>query len=355
MMRTISTISAVLAAGGALAVGLASSASATTAARPYTPSWHPVLSVANTNGNQYFSSVVATGKASGWAFTSTGAAYERTGAATWKKVAFPGAGGSVRAAAASSPSNVWAVFQTAGHGSRLDHWNGSKWTVVKSFTGSVTSLSVLGPNDVWAFGGYGTAGFNGVSHFNGRSWTRLSSTLQGGYAASDRNVWAFAGTQADHFDGRRWTAVNLARLLPGAPGSSTAKPYLTSIIALAPDNVYAAGEGVSGPAGGPLTLLHFNGRSWSRVAAASGIRSNPGQQLVSDGRGGLWIPAVPAGAPPMGGIDNELLRYSAGKLNVADPGTAVVSVSRIPGTAAALAGGVKYGTGHGSSVVQQYS
>jgi hypothetical protein len=31
------------------------------------------------------------------------------------------------------------------------------------------------------------------------------------------------------------------------------------------------------------------------------------------------------------------------------------AVSRIPGTAAALAGGVQYGTGHGTSVVFQYS
>jgi hypothetical protein len=351
MMRKISMISTVAAAGGALAVGLASGASAATAASPGTPSWHTVLSVPNT-GNQFFSSVVATGKTSGWAFSNTGTAYERTGATSWKKVAFPSAGGEVVTAAASSPSNVWAVFQTAGHGSRLDHWNGRSWTVAKSFTGTVTDVSVLGSSDVWAFGGYGTSGDNGVSHFNGRTWARLSATLQGGYAASDRNVWAFSGAVAEHFDGRKWTATNLARLFPAAPKGSAAKPGLTGILALASNNVYAAGDG-SDPFGGPLTLLHFNGRSWSRVAAASGIRSNPGQQLVSDGQGGLWIPAVPAGPAPMGGISNELLRYSGGKLSVV-AGKVLTSASRIPGTASALFGGVQYGA-HNSSVVLQYS
>ena len=74
---------------------------------------------------------------------------------------------------------------------------------------------------------------------------RLSSTLQGGYAASDRNVWAFTAALAEHFDGRRWTATNLVKLLPGAPKGSTAKPFLTGVIALAPNNVYATGEGAS--------------------------------------------------------------------------------------------------------------
>jgi hypothetical protein len=300
---------------------------------------------------------VATGKTSGWAFTNGGSAYERVGATRWVKVKFPSTGGAVRAAAASSPSNVWAEFQTAGHGSQLDHWNGRAWTVAKTFPGSITGLSVLGTSDVWAFGGYGTSGDNGVSHFNGRSWTRLSATLQGGYASSDRNVWAFTGTQAVHFDGRRWTAANLVKLLPGAPKGSTARPSLTGVIALASNNVYVAGEGASGPAGGPLTLLHFNGHSWSRVAALGGVRSTPGQQLASDGKGGLWLVDQPAGPGSMEGLNDLLFHYGAGKLAAVTlpGGAAAASVSRIPGTAAALAGGVVYGRGAGTSEVLQYS
>jgi len=44
--------------------------------------------------------------------------------------------------------------------------------VVKSFPGQVTSLSVLGPNDVWAFGG--ASGSEGAFHFNGHGWSRAA-------------------------------------------------------------------------------------------------------------------------------------------------------------------------------------
>jgi hypothetical protein len=136
--------------------------------------------------------VVATGKTTGWAFLHNDTAYQRVGATAWKKVAFPGHNGYVNAAAASSPSNVWAAFRSTTGGSQVDRWNGRKWAVVKSFPGEVTKLSVLGPNDVWAFGG--ASGSEGVFHFNGRSWAKVASTLQGGSATSDRNVWAYSGT-----------------------------------------------------------------------------------------------------------------------------------------------------------------
>jgi hypothetical protein len=356
MLNKLVKISAVIAAGGALTAGLASGASAATTARPAAPSWHPVLSVTNTKSD-FVSTVVATGKTSGWAFTNSGSAYERVSATKWVKAKFPSAGGAVTTAAASSPSNVWAEFQTAGHGSQLDHWNGRAWTVAKTFAGSITGLSVLGTNDVWAFGGYGTSGDNGVSHFNGHTWTRLSSTLQGGYAVSDRNVWAFTGTLAEHFDGRRWTATNLVKLLPAAPRGSTAKPSLTGVIALAPNNVYATGEGASGQFGTPLSLLHFNGHSWSRVGSLASSTSHTGQKLASDGKGGLWLVVQPAGPVGLGGLSLGLYHYGAGKLAAVTlpGGAAIASVSQIPGTAAALAGGVVYGKGAGTSEVLQYS
>ena len=68
--------------------------------------------------------------------------------------------------------------------------------------GSLTALSVLGPDDVWAFGGTGSTGTDGVFHFNGRTWTEVSVTLEGGSALSNHNVWAFNGTEVEHYNGR---------------------------------------------------------------------------------------------------------------------------------------------------------
>ncbi len=86
-------------------------------------------------------------------------------------------------------------------------------------------------------------------------------------------------------------------------------------------------------------ILHFDGRTWSR-AAQGGFISGFGQQLATDGQGGLWLSAGNVEGPP------QLFHYSAGQvIRVPLPGstgslTGSYSVSRIPGTTQVLTGGV---------------
>jgi hypothetical protein len=350
MKHKLSRISMVLGASGTLAVGLASGAyAATTAgagntAKPAanSPTWHTVLSVPNGS----FGSVVATGKTTGWAFQGGGTAYERTGATAWKQVAFPGTGGTVNVAGASSPSNVWAALKSSsGQATELYRWNGRSWTAAKSFQGSLTAISVLGPDDVWVFGGNA-----GVTRFNGRTWTEVSSTLQGGSALSDNNVWAFSGTDVDHYNGRTWTATNVASLLPPQL-SGHAPSALTNIAALAPNNVYATGEGEQTPRGGPGVLLHYNGHSWTQAAESFAFATISGESIASDGAGGLWITSESYPSR----LEGALFHYSAGQITAVNLGAFDYSVSQIPGTAEALSGGFQAGTGTSTGVVWQYS
>ena len=354
----------VLAASGVLAAGAATAADAATtanAAVAHTPTWHTVLSLpGGKTPSNTVETVVATGRTSGWAFLSSSTvAYERTGSTTWNKVALPEKGGTVNVAQASSPSNVWAAYRTAA-GTHLDRWSGHRWTTVKSFPGQVTALSVLSPSDVWAFGGLTnktTKLPQGVFHFNGRGWTLVSAAFQGGSALNDRNVWAYTGTTIAHFDGRKWTQVSVAGLFPAkTPGEYTA-PVLTGIVAPAPNNVYAIGDGPLGPHTGNGVILHYNGRTWSRVGVG-GFISEVGQQAAQDGTGGLWIPAQNPEGP------NRLFRYSGGKVTLLFlPGstglpTASNSVSRIPGTADAITGGTAFSASNSAAnraVVLQYS
>jgi hypothetical protein len=323
MKKKLFRVSVVLSTGGAVAAAMLSGTLAAAAATPQAASWHPVLSLPRGGVTE---AVVATGKTTGWAFLGNGAAYQRVRAASWKKVAFPGTNGYVTDAAASSPSNVWAAFRRAAGGTQVDHWNGRQWSAVKSFPGSVTSLSVLGPNDVWAFGG--AADGAGVFRFNGRGWAEASSTLSGGAATSDRDVWAYNGTRLAHYDGRQWTEAGVAGLFPASAGRRL-PPSLTGVLALAPDNVFATGVGWAGVGGGAAEVLHFNGHRWSLVAAGPDV-INGTTTLASDGESGLWMTS--------GTHENYkvLLHYSAGRLvNVNRP---FMSVASIPGTAEALGG-----------------
>ncbi len=372
--RRLTRKSLVLGAGGIAAVGLLSTACVATAAsvasaadmtatRAHGPSWHRLLSVPNNpvsspyDGTYVrFDAVVATGKTTGWAFRSDSTvAYQRTGAVSWRKVAFPGGTGTVAAAAATSPSSVWAAYDFTG-GARVSHWNGSRWTTLKTFPAAVTGISALGAGDVWVYGGVRADG-TGVWHYNGRTWTEVSATLQGGSALSDRNVWAYSygDNTVDHWDGRRWTATSVANLLP-PPSHRPAQ--VTGVIALSPADVYATAITAATPIGGPLVVLHSNGRGWTKVAGGT-FGSHREQRIVPDGRGGLWLAADAS----VGG-QGVVLHYGAGRLTEAPipaPASLPVlpfSLSLIPGSGALMVGGVQYATANGSqtnSVVLQYS
>jgi len=325
MRRNFFRFSLVLGATGMLAAGLgatAQAAGAATAATPsaHTPAWHGVLSL--TGSGLTAEAVVPTGKTTGWAFLSNDTAWQRAGGTSWRQVPFPGRNGYVNAAAASSPSNVWAAFRSGTGTAQVDHWNGRKWAVAGHFAAEVTGLTVLGPGDVWAFGG-GASGGEGVFHFNGHDWTKVASTLQGGSAVSDKSVWAYAGTQVAHYDGRKWTATSLAGLFPAGHGLPVA-PALTGVLAISPGNVYATGVGWRSVDGGGLAVvLHYNGHSWRRVAAGQGI-SGSNTTLASDGKGGLWFTAYNHA------YRQQLLHYAAGTIvNANEPFSAVAN---LPGT-----------------------
>jgi hypothetical protein len=340
---------------GAATAGIATASSAATGAAPAAAKhWRIVFRAPKVSPaeqfTQGFTAVVATGKTTGFAFNGMGAgapggetAWERTGAA-WKKVPFPGSSGeSVDYAAASSPSDVWAFgdSQTLG-AARVLRWTGSKFAVVKTFGGPIWGASVRGPKDVWVYG-LAPAGFAfdapdiGIWHYNGHTWTRAGKNISGGSALNDHDVWGFTTTSVEHWNGRQWTATSVKSLLPPkAPKPAHSNPQVVGILALSDRNVYAIGNGTYQAVGGPVVVLHFNGRSWSKLATGQFGFGPFWQQSSSDGSGGLWLPMAT-------GLNGTfLVHYADGKITKAAVNAATLtvdSVSRIPGTTQMLAGG----------------
>jgi hypothetical protein len=345
-----------LAASGAAAGAQVSAAGASaTHASAAGPSWHIVKQVPGGN----FTAVVATGKTSGWAFdaTSTPTAYQRSGS-TWKRVAFPGQRfETVVAAGATSPGSVWAFTDQFAGGSRVLHWDGRRWSVVKTFAKQIGGAAVLRDNSVWVFGEpYAPANGLGAWYYNGHAWTQFGKNQMGGSVLSARDVWAFNGALVYHWNGRTWSAVSVARLLPAKQFLNS--PAVTGIIALSAKDVYAIGNGNRQDEGGPVVVLHYNGRTWSKVAQGE-YGYGAGQQIAADGRGGLWLP-MPG---PLGG-PSHLAHYAAGKLTAASlPVGAqyiyVDSIARIPGTTQQLVGGFTHAKGNPgrniAAVLLQYS
>jgi hypothetical protein len=320
-------VAGLLAIGG---IGAAAANAATAPAAP--PRWHIVKTVPGEAAGA-FTAVVATGKSTGWAFdapstSGPSAAYERQGG-TWTRRAFPGLPDEgVISAAASSPSNVWAVTSIFAATSRVLRFNGHKWSVVKSFTKQVNRVSVLSGNDVWLFG------LVGVLHFNGHGWTKVGGgDFLGGSALSDKDVYAITPKNVDHFNGHSWTATSVASLLPPIIPSGLNHPELVDIIALSDHNIYATANGNAQDAGGPIAVLHFDGHTWTKKAQGG---DGYGGSASPDGHGGLWIPM-----PGASGETPFMLHYTGGKLvRLALPSrVTALAIGEIPGTAQQLAGG----------------
>jgi hypothetical protein len=319
-----------------------------------TPTWRIIKQVHNGPFGG-FTAVTAVGKNGGWAFNqgSVPTAWRRSGS-TWTQVPFPGKPNEVVVAAgATSSVNVWA-FTAGGAQSRALRWNGRAWTVQRSFSQQIGGAVVISPNDVWVFGQPYFPGTGlGAWHYNGRTWSHVAAGhgLQGGSALGGSDIWAFDGAVVAHWNGSAWSRTSVARMLPARRQLNN--PMLTGIFAQSRDSVYAIGNGNLQDEGGPLVILHWNGRQWSRVAEGNyGFGVQPLQQVSSDGHGGLWL--------PMPGVDGQrsyLLHYSAGHLTQAGlPGgvhkMSVEAVALIPGTINVLGGGDTHAYDHpGTNVV----
>jgi hypothetical protein len=347
-------IGAVAAAGPASAVSAPSAAPATSAAPSAAAAaarWRLVKQV-KTDFSGAFTAVAATGKATGWAFdgqgyTSPPAAYRLSGG-RWQRQPFPSRKNEeVITAAATSPTDVWAFTQGLSAPSRVLHYNGRAWSVAAKFTRAIEDATVLSPSDVWVYGSQAIPNFQaslGVWHYNGSSWRQVSKTIQGGSALSATNAWGFSGVDVEHWNGRSWIATSVRALLPRAVAGGLNHPQVVGVLALSPSSVYAIGNGTAQDEGGPLVVLHYNGKRWARLATG-GFGYGPTPEISSDGGGGLWLPMN----GPVGGT-SHLVHYAAGRLAPATlpllaPKITIVSVSRVPGTTQQFAGGYTHASG----------
>ncbi|HEY3777744.1 MAG TPA: hypothetical protein VGL35_06775 [Rhizomicrobium sp.] len=185
--------------------------------------------------------------------------------------------------AATGPHDIWAVGyeQAVGQSYRtlIEHWDGNAWTIVEdgSNQGWLTSVVALGPSDVWAAGSTDYIGSGLVEHWDGHSWTPTlladSVFLRGIAATTGNDIWVVGQharngdgdhTFAAHFDGTRWTRVPTPNPLRQ---NDIDQNWLTSVAALASDDVWAAGVTRDPDYGIPDHTLseHWDGNAWQVV------------------------------------------------------------------------------------------
>jgi hypothetical protein len=189
-------------------------------------------------------------------------------------------GDSLRAVAAISANDVWAVGDRSQQGfenALIEHWDGTAWSIVpdssisgvSANTNILLSVSADASNDVWAVGS------ETLLHFNGTTWSEVPSPFLHANAVtalSPTNAWAvgtitvFANHRQhtkpaiEHWDGTSWTIVSSPNPNP-APTRDTA---LDGIAAISANDIWAVGAGNFSTTSGTATLIeHWDGTSWT--------------------------------------------------------------------------------------------
>ena len=200
---------------------------------------------------------------------------------------------------AAAPDNIWAVGYV--HVNRVPqaltlHWNGVEWSAVQVAGGQNTILnavSVRAQDDVWAVG-INYPGAQAITmHWDGVKWATVpvpgiglsGSTLEGVIALAPDDAWAvgslrtYSGSGGGskawmlHWDGQAWHDAS--------PTQEVVYAGLSDVVALSPNNIWAAGSNSAYAPEGPV-LMHWDGTGWTRVREPD----------FSDKNEGIWSLAV---------------------------------------------------------------
>jgi len=266
-------------------------------ASPQSPASQPQFSfqiVTTPNENQpypfqnYLASASASSETDIWSVGASTIHYDGT---TWTAFPAPGMTGGgtslLTGVADVASNNVWAVgyinFQVIGayESPVVENFNGTSWSTFPSpqfpppDTASLNSIAAISADDIWAGGELYEDPFALplLEHFDGTSWTQsappVTDCIVWSISADATNdVWAAGstlggGTCILHYNGSVWT-------LADSPNQCCGYNLLTSVVALSPENVWAAGWYVQSPTEDrpELTLVeHWNGSSWEIVSS----------------------------------------------------------------------------------------
>lgn len=203
-----------------------------------------------------------------------------------------------------SPSNAWALGETKQSGYRsgtplILRWNGASWQSVappSGTTGKLLAAAASSPTDLWAVGD-DNQGHGLVLHSTGAAWARIpvpqfasSTRLNGVRAFSPRDVWVVGGVgSADtlvlHWNGATWTRI----------ASPNPDPFVNVLHAvdLAPNALFAVGQQARSktstgvPPGTRTLALRWDGTRWNPVATPNVGDEDTLRGVVPNAGGGV--------------------------------------------------------------------
>lgn len=270
---------------------------------------------------------------------------------------------------AFSRTNAWTVgwfgIGSSDANSESLHWNGRKWTLVKTVNEGLTvngleGISATSPSNMWGVGWL--IGNCLIQHWNGRKWAAvkcpyhgIESQLNGVSARTGTDAWAVGfvwpqSTQiafSEHWNGHAWAQVSTAPV-------SGSFIQLNSVVDLGPGNVLAVGSYKTKSGGSYIQhqlAEHWNGHAWKRVSVPGAGRAS----FLSGVSGKTSAGVIAVGGATSGGHQVPLIERWTGSrfVRVAQPvGSGNLNAITVLGKRNAYAVGQ---TGSSATLVEHYN
>lgn len=200
---------------------------------------------------------------------------------------------------ARTPDDVWmaGLAIPASNTSFFAHWDGSNWKRVEGPTYDkpvrLNALVAVSPNSAWAVGARvkDDQASGVLLHWDGDAWQKVKTPKRRGTewlalaAVNQDDVWAvgkrirrgITSAITMHWNGVEWKLKNIP-----VPEDATGGTALSSVAALASDNVWAVGATNDGS-----LIVRWDGTRWHRQSKPNIIGRT--EKIVAEGSDRLWI------------------------------------------------------------------
>ena len=276
----------------------------------------------------------------------------------------PGSSDRLNAVAATGANDVWAVGRSIDSGGAertlILHYNGAAWTITTSANHGIYDNALYGVMALSATAAYAVGNWidiNGRSHtlleqWNGVAWSvvatpdvspgTLDNALFSVAAPSANNVWTAGAIQAptnsgspsdtlvEHWDGTQW------KIVPSPDGASGSFNELNAIVAVAPWNVWTAGDYVISAQTQQLTLFENLCMSTPTVSGVAPVSGNAagGTTVAISGSDFNFASSVMFGSSPATSYTVNSNTKITATAPAGTAGTVDVTVTNYAGTSA---------------------
>jgi hypothetical protein len=232
-------------------------------------------------------------------------------------------------------TDCWAVGVGTANQSAIEHYNGSTWSIVTSpnagTTDELTGVACAGAGDCWAVGltRNGSAQGDLIEHYTGSVWTLVTGPgagLIGVTCVTSTNCWATGsvepgtpgGAAIEHYDGVSWSVAT-------SPTPVSHDGYaLGRVRCYGASNCWAVGEGSPVTSSSQALAEHYNGAAWSLVAVPDAAVNEVLYDVACTSAGTCWALGCDSASPSVATCDGSALveRYSGSSWTVAASPTA---------------------------------